>query len=283
MTCVGEADSIGEKGRGVLAEQRQRLILDMVNQRGAMSITDIQRKLKVARETIRRDILQLADRHAVTRTHGGAVALNASESALDERQAINVEAKRMIGERAARLVPDRAAVILGGGSTVLAVADALLERRRLSIISNSLVVCGRFAGRNGNRVKMIGGAIQAANGTAVGSDAVAMLTRYFADFAFIGAGAISSTGWVMDYTPEEADLYALMTRSAHVSAVVADRSKFNRQGAVRVVDLQTVTYLVTDRRPAPPLASVIASSPLELIADDRRRAVGRSLVGDAPA
>jgi DeoR family glycerol-3-phosphate regulon repressor len=265
----------------VLAEQRQSLILDMVNQRGAMSITDIQRKLKVARETIRRDILQLAERRAVTRTHGGAVALKASEAVLDERQAINTDAKRMIGERAARLVPDRAAVMLGGGSTVLAVADALLERRRLSIISNSLAVCGRFAGRNGNRVTMIGGTIQTANSAAVGSDAVAMLARYFADFAFIGAGAISSTGWVMDYTPEEADLYALMARSAHVSAVVADRTKFNQQGAVRVVDLRTVTYLVTDRRPTPPLAGAIASSPLELIADDKRRTVGKNPVGDA--
>lgn len=265
----------------MLAAQRQSLILDMVNQRGAMSITDIQRKLKVARETIRRDILQLADRRAVTRTHGGAVALKASESALDERRATNIEAKRAIGERAARLVPDRAAVILGGGSTVLAVADALLERRRLSIISNSLIVCSRFAGRNGNRVTMIGGAIQVTNSTAVGSDAVAMLARYFADFAFIGAGAISSTGWVMDYTPEEADLYGLMLRSAHVSVVVADRTKFNRQGAVRVADLRTLSYLVTDRRPAPPLAGVIASSPLELIADDRRRTVGKNLVGDA--
>jgi DeoR/GlpR family transcriptional regulator of sugar metabolism len=246
-----------------------------------MSITDIQRKLKVARETIRRDILQLAERRAVTRTHGGAVALKAGESALDERQAINIEAKRTIGERAARLVPDRAAVILGGGSTVLAVADALLERRRLSIISNSLVVCSRFAGRNGNRVTMIGGTIQTANSTAVGSDAMAMLARYFADFAFIGAGAVSSAGWVMDYTPEESDLYALMMRSAHVPVVVADHTKFNRQGAVRVVDLRTVTYLVTDRRPAPPLAAAIGASPLELIADDRRRTVGKSLVGDA--
>ncbi len=266
----------------MLAEQRQSLILDMINQRGAMSITDIQRKLKVARETIRRDILQLADRRAVTRTHGGAIALKAGESALDERQAINSEAKRTIGERAARLVPDRAVVMLGGGSTVLAVADALLGRRNLSIISNSLVVCSRFAARNGNRVTMIGGTIQAANSAAVGSVAMTMLARYFADFAFIGAGAISSTGWVMDYTPEEADLYALMMRSAHVSAVVADRAKLNRQGAVRVVDLRTVTCLVTDRRPSPPLAGVIASSSLELIADNRHRTIGKAPIGARP-
>jgi DeoR/GlpR family transcriptional regulator of sugar metabolism len=35
----------------VLAEQRQSMILAMVNQRGSLSITDIQRKLKVSRET----------------------------------------------------------------------------------------------------------------------------------------------------------------------------------------------------------------------------------------
>ena len=49
----------------MLAEQRQSMILSMVNQRGSLSITEIQRKLKVSRETVRRDIMLLADRQAL--------------------------------------------------------------------------------------------------------------------------------------------------------------------------------------------------------------------------
>jgi DeoR/GlpR family transcriptional regulator of sugar metabolism len=119
---------------------------------------------------------------------------------------------------------------------------------------------------------MIGGTLQPENKTALGSDAMAMLARYFADFAFIGGGAISPAGWVMDYTPEEADLYNLMLRSARVSVVVADHSKFNQHTSVRVTSLQTVTYLITDRPPASPVAEILKSFPVELITAGKRRA-----------
>ena len=55
----------------MLAQQRQSLILAMVNQRGSLSITEIQRNLKVSRETIRRDLMLLADRNALRKAYGG--------------------------------------------------------------------------------------------------------------------------------------------------------------------------------------------------------------------
>jgi len=110
----------------VLAEQRQNLIVAMVNQRGSVSITEMQRKLKVSRETIRRDLVLLADRQALRKTHGGALSLERSEPEIALREVINVDVKRTIGRRAASLVPDGASVILAGGSTVQAVAESLL-------------------------------------------------------------------------------------------------------------------------------------------------------------
>jgi len=249
----------------VLAEQRQSLILDLINERGAATITEIQRKLKVSRETIRRDILTLADRNAVHRTHGGALSLKQSEPALAAREEINAEGKRIIGNLAAGIIPNGASVMLGGGSTVQAVADALLNHKGLTIYTNSLANCSKLTGRNDNRVYMIGGAMQTANMTALGSDATSMMARYFADFAVVGAGAISPSGWVTDYTTEEADLYSLMLRSANVPIVVADHSKFNKQVAVRIVDLQAVRYLLTDRQPVTPLAEVLSALPLEVV------------------
>lgn len=256
----------------MLAGQRQSVILDLINQRGAATITEIQDELKVSRETIRRDILLLADRHAVHRTHGGALSLKHGEPALATREEINAGAKRAIGDFAAALVPDGASVMLGGGSTVQAVADALLNRQGLTVFTNSLANCSKLTGRNSNQVHMIGGTVQTENMTALGSDAATMLGRYFADFAFIGAGSISPAGWVMDHTSDEADLYCLMLRSAHVPAVVADHSKFNQHARVRVASLETVKYLVTDRRPASPLAKTLSALPLEVIVATKRRA-----------
>ena len=255
----------------MLAEQRQSLILAMVNQRGSVSITEMQRKLKVSRETIRRDLVLLADRNALRKTHGGALSLERSEPEIALREVTNAEAKRWIGRRAAALVPDGASVILASGSTVQAVAEALLARQALTVFTNSLGVCRKLAGHNKNRVHLLGGELQATNGATVGRDTTGMLSHYFADFVFVGAGAISPTGWLMDYTREEGELHGMMLQSARSAVVVADHTKFNRFAPVRVENFDRVTHLVTDRRPDAPLAAALAAMPLEILVQDPSR------------
>lgn len=259
----------------MLAEQRQSLIVAMINQRGSLSITEMQRKLKVSRETIRRDLMELSERNVVRKTYGGALSLELCELERKEpelavREVINAEAKRAIGLRAAGLVPDGASVVLSSGSTPQSVADALVARQGLTVFSNSLVICGKLANRNRNRVYMLGGEIQANNSSTLGADATAMLSQYFADFAFVGAGAISPDGYVMDYTREEAELHRLMLRSVRTAAVVADCSKFNRHAPVRVCNFEKVTHLVTDRPPDGQLAAALAALPLEVLVSDGR-------------
>ena len=240
----------------------------MVNQRGSLSITEIQRALKVSRETIRRDLVLLADRHALRKAHGGALALERGEPGIDVREVINADAKRTIGRLAASLVPDGASVMLSGGSTVQAVAEALLGRQGLTVFTNSVVNCSRLAGHNNNRVYMLGGGIQVENNTTLGPDATAMLAHYCADFAFVGAGAISPAGWLMDYTREEGELSSQMLQSVRTAVVVADHTKFNRYAPVRVEHFDKATYLVTDRQPDGALAAALAALPLELLAGD---------------
>jgi DeoR/GlpR family transcriptional regulator of sugar metabolism len=248
----------------VLAEQRQSIILELINHRGAMSITEMQRKFKVSRETIRRDVMLLAEQSVVRRTHGGAVALKHTEAGRALRAEDNADAQQAIGKFAASLVPDRASVMLGGGSAVEAVADTLATRQGLTIYTNSLVICARLAGHGGNRVHMLGGEIQGVHKMALGPDAMAMLGRYLADFAFVGAGAITPAGWLMEDTRDEADLYSLMLKSAKTSIVVADHSKFSRHAPVRVTSLEHVTRLVSDRKLAQPLASALSKLPIQV-------------------
>jgi DeoR/GlpR family transcriptional regulator of sugar metabolism len=252
----------------VLAEERQRLILSMVNSRGSISITEIQRKLKVSRETIRRDLVSLADGQRVRKTHGGALSLEQSEPEMTVRQVTNVEGKRAIGQLCASLVPDGASVMLASGTTVQAVADALIVRRELTVFTNSVISCGKLTGHNGNRVYMLGGEVQASNGATLGRDATAMLTNYFADFVFVGAGAISPAGWLMDYTREEGELHSLMLQSARTAVVVADHGKFGRFAPIRVGNFDKATHLITDRAPDPEIASALATLPLEVLVAD---------------
>ena len=92
-----------------------------------------------------------------------------------------------------------------------------------------------------------------------------MLSHYFADFVFLGAGAISPAGWLMDYTREEGELNSQMLLSART------RRRRRRSQQVQPLragpggKLEKVTHLVTDRKPEAPMAEALAALPLELL------------------
>ncbi len=249
----------------VLAEERQNHILSLVKTHRSISITEIQRRLNVSRETIRRDLLTLAEQRKLRKTHGGAVSLESQEPDIAVRQTTNVDGKQAIGHLAASMIPDGASILLAGGSTVQSVSDQLVQRQRLTVFTNCVASALKLSGRNNNRVHLIGGEIQAQNQVCLGRDSTQMLANYFADFAVIGAGAISPRGTLMDFSREEAELHNLMLQSAQTVIVVADHQKFGRYAPVQVQSLERAHYLVTDREPDAEMAEALSPLAVEVL------------------
>lgn len=252
----------------MLAEERQNHILSLVKAHRSISITDIQRTLNVSRETIRRDLLTLAEQRKLRKTHGGAISLESHEPDMAERQTTNVSGKAAIGRLAASMIPDGASILLAGGTTVQSAADHLATRQGLTIFTNCIASALKLSGRNNNRVHLLGGEIQSQNQACLGRDATQMLANYFADFAIIGAGAISPRGTLMDFSREEAELHNLMLQSAQTVIVVADQQKFGRYAPVQVQGLERVHYLVTDREPEPDMAEALSPLSVEVLIAD---------------
>jgi DeoR/GlpR family transcriptional regulator of sugar metabolism len=252
----------------MLAEQRRDVILEILNEKGSVSVTGLFRRLAVSRETIRRDINRLARENRLRKTHGGALSLDSAEPAFAERMGTSIEGKRSIGRLAASLVPDGASVIIDSGTTTLCFAEALMNQRRLTVYTNDIHVAGRLAGRNDNRVLLLGGEVQASEGATLGRDTTAMLDNYFADFAFVGVAGLTARLWLADYTREAAELRGRMIVSARSAVLLADHTKFNRVAPVRIANLEKASYLVTDREPDGPLAKALRSLPAELLVAD---------------
>lgn len=248
----------------MLAEQRRDMILEILDSRGSVSVSELHRRLKVSRETIRRDITRLASEDRLRKTHGGALSRDSEEPALSERRMMNVEGKRAIGEAAAEMVPDGASLILDSGTTVQCLAEALMGHRRLTIYTNDLQIAGRLAGRNGNRVLVLGGELAGSEGAAFGPDAAVMLERYFTDFAFVGASAVAEHPLLTDYTRDAAELHALMFTHARTAVLLADHTKFNRIAPVRVDNVDRIATMITDTEPAPALVEALGRIGAEL-------------------
>jgi DeoR family transcriptional regulator, glycerol-3-phosphate regulon repressor len=249
----------------LLAEDRQRLIVRRVGETGSVVIRNLARELGVSRETIRRDIDQLAARGRFRKTRGGAVAFEPVEAPDTERGMVNAMAKRAIGRKAASLVRDGASLILDSGTTTRAVAQALAGRRNLTIYTNDLAICRTLARHNGNKVVLLGGELQRHEEATIGWDAISALANYTAEFAFVGVGGLTAEGGITDFTRDGAELRGRMLSSARTAIIVADASKFTTVTPIRVPHYDKVTHLVTDRAPSAALRKALRSKGIRIL------------------
>jgi DeoR/GlpR family transcriptional regulator of sugar metabolism len=232
---------------------------------GALSVSELVRRLAVSRETVRRDLNALALRGLLVTTHGGALATDRVEPDLDVRESANAEAKQAIGRRAAQLVPDGVSLVLDSGSTTLAIARALLARHRLMVYTNDWRIALLLGRRNDNRVTLLGGELSNHEDATFGLDTLQQLSQYHADLAFVGAGGITGEAILTDYSRAAAELRSRMILAASVAVIVADHSKFGRVTPVRMVNFEKVRYLITDRLPDSAMCQAVAGRGPELL------------------
>ncbi|MCY1274527.1 DeoR/GlpR family transcriptional regulator [Pseudomonas jinjuensis] len=233
--------------------ERQQNILDLVRERGYLSIDELARRFAVTPQTIRRDINQLAELNLLRRYHGGAAYDSSIQNtAYDTRADQMREEKRRIAEAVAAQIPDNASLFINIGTTTEAIARALLGHRHLKIITNNLHVAAILAGKDDFEVLVAGGTVRG-DGGVVGPATVDFIQQFRADFAVIGISGIDEDGSLLDFDYLEVRVSRAIIAHARQVFLAADSSKFGRSAMVHLGPISLVNRLFTD---SPPPASV---------------------------
>jgi DeoR family transcriptional regulator, glycerol-3-phosphate regulon repressor len=248
------------------ASKWQTAILDRVRSEGGASIAALAASLNVSGETIRRHVRPLVNDGLLVRSHGAVQLADAAlEPAFSRRMGVHAAAKRAIARATAALVPDGATVMIDTGSTTAYVAQALVGRRALTVITNSIEIARPLVGRSGHRVYIAGGEIRADLSAVVGPEALDFLAQFRADLAILSIGAIDPAHGFTDFHLDEARIARTMRDRADRTLIAADASKFSARAAVPVCSLGEADSLVTDARPRGALAEALAEFGVEVI------------------
>lgn len=229
-------------------EERYSLILERLAEKGSVGVNELSAELRVSVASIRRDLQQLDDQHLLTRTHGGAVALNmVYELPLRYRGGQHKEAKRRIALAAAeRVGAGVSSVGLTGGTTTTEVARALMERAGLTIITNALNIASELALRPNLKLIVTGGWARAESYELVGPMADASFSGLNLDLAIVGVDGISAQGGITTHDVVEAHTNRAMIDRARKVIVVADGSKVGRTAFAHIGPLAVLGELITD-------------------------------------
>ena len=253
-----------------LASTRRRAIGTMVSERGALTVSELAACFGVSAMTIRRDLEHLQRSGTVERAHGGAVRpsnlpMPTVEPSFLARRAENASAKARIAEAAAALIEEGEVVALDVGSTVVALAEQLLPRVDLGVVTHNLHAVATLAwAETGPSLYVLGGHCRRAEGSLCGPGAGAELAQLWLDTAIIGVAGISAEG-LFDYAPEETEIKRLYRSRARRVVVLCDASKLGRRSLVRVGGLEDIDILVSDEAPTGAVAAALAEAGVQVI------------------
>lgn len=250
---------------------RQARILELLASRGFLTVREVAEATGVSEITARRDLVELEERRALKRTHGGAMTMrdgqveifDASEPTFDARRRRNSKAKVAIARAAAQLVKPGSTIALDVGTSTLELARCLAKVGEIKIVTNNLRAASLLAD-SPHAVYVPGGRVRGKELSVYGSVTADQIRAYWFDIAFIGVSGVTEAG-LFDYSPEDTEIKRIYMERAKRVVVLCDAQKFGHHSMVQVAPLSAFQVLVTDEEPQPSLSSALASARVELL------------------
>ena len=243
----------GAYGMSISAEERKKAIIEELNLYGKVKVPSLAERLEVSSETIRRDLDALEQVGRLKRVYGGAVKENYAEGEppYQERQHINLAAKRAIAQHAAELLADGETVVIDTGTTMLEFARMIQGRKRLTVLTNSLPVASLLSEALNQhvftgKVILLGGEVNTEQQSISGPLCEKMLETFHVDKAFISVGGISLSSGISDYDINESMISKTMARVSKAVFVLADQSKIGVQAFCKIISLDAVDVIISD-------------------------------------
>jgi DeoR family transcriptional regulator of aga operon len=234
--------------RGLLIEERRRRICELLRAEGRVTVDALAGRFGTSQVTIRADLSLLESAGALTRTHGGALAVPEDQS-LNVKQLQHHAEKVRIAEAAAALIHDGETIILDSGTTTAEIARRIrtLELKSINVITNALNIAALLIDVPSVRLIVPGGILRRESNSLSGPLAEAALGTLQANRLYLGADGIDPQLGVMTPHLAEAELNAKMIAISRAVVVVADASKFTRRNISLIARTEQVNMLITDR------------------------------------
>lgn len=250
---------------------RRTKIVEIVQESGSKTVTELTELFDVSEMTIRRDLRDLDREGLLRRVHGGAVSSlgRSYEPPYNIRLTTNDEKKVAIGRKAAELVFDGDSIALDVGTTTLEIARALHGKRNLTIITASLPIANEVVSGlsldTDARLILTGGIVRSAELSMTGHIAARTYSDFHVDKAFIGIGGLSLDDGLTEYNLDDALVKQPLIQNAQQRIVVADSSKLGRTTFTSIAPLSMVDTLITDGDIPPDVQTALQDMEIEVI------------------
>lgn len=233
----------------MLKAVRHKCILELLGAEGAVSISDLARRLDSSMMTIRRDLDELEKDGLVRKMHGSAVPANVESSQPTYQQRIGElwEEKSRIGKAAAAMIKPGSIVLFDAGTTPLAVVEHVPPGLEFTAITPGLMTAVELCGKTSANVICVGGNIHPSSYSAINYFAIDMLDRFHANIAFISTKSVSLPEGLFEMQLPLIEIKKKIVSISDKVVLLADHSKFQSKALCLSVPIEDVDAVVTDK------------------------------------
>lgn len=237
----------------MLNNERKREIISILKSgNGFITVKELRTLLYASESSIRRDLASLANDGLIKRTYGGAELITgfANVVSFNHRTNQNIDAKKIIAKKAAGLIHDGDTIFLDQSSTTFYLANELLNRSSLTVITNNIEILSLLS-HSSLRVISSGGVISSESRSClIGGDAEYVFENTYADIMFFSSKSLSDDGIISDCTREEVLIRKPMLKNAAKKVFLCDSEKFSTHSSYIQCTLSDVDYLVSENEKA---------------------------------
>jgi DeoR/GlpR family transcriptional regulator of sugar metabolism len=163
------------------------------------------------------------------------------------------------------MVVDGETIFLGPGRLPLAVACALAERSRLTIVSNGLEVAHWVAAHTPHTLIVTGGQAEGRDRGLVGEFARVALASLRADHLVLELGGVSATGGLTSDSLPQAEIARMLLEIGSRVVVLVSADRVGRVAAAYIAPVSEADVVVTAREAPSPFLWDLSESGVRIV------------------
>ncbi len=223
---------------------RQNEILQLVNDRKRVQVTELVDVIGVSGVTIRQDLNFLEKEGYLKRVHGAAMALQSDD--IDNRLEVRFDIKQALANKAADLVAPNETVLIEGGSANALLARTLAERGDVTIITPSAYIAHLIRNTSANII-LLGGVYQHQGESLVGPLTKLCIENIHFSTAFLGIDGFQPDTGFTSRDMMRAEIASTILAKNRRNIVLTDSSKFGQIFPSTIGRVEQISIVLTDR------------------------------------
>lgn len=228
--------------------QRIEEIKNITYRLGSITLDELCEIFDVSKNTIRRDVNQLAEDGIIEKVYGGIKAKDTDLLPFNQRVVKNNSSKIKIGKIASQFIKEDDVVFIDSGTTTSHIMSAFSKDISCTIITNNFDVVEQCTMLPNISLYILGNYYKQSTRSFINNDGQIDLGNFYITKAFMSSTGFSLKG-VTNADPLEHVIKLAVTKRADQIILMVDSSKYDKPALQTYSRLEDIDIFVTDSKP----------------------------------